>query len=26
MLEYGCQEGNYALPNELKAGKVAETK
>jgi hypothetical protein len=26
MLEYGCQEGNYALPNELKAGKVAEAK
>jgi len=26
MLEYGCQEGNYALPNELKAGRVAEAK
>ena len=22
MLEYGCQEGNYALPNELRGGKV----
>ena len=22
MLEYGCQEGNYALPNELRAGKA----
>jgi len=22
LLEYGCQEGNYALPNELRAGKV----
>ena len=22
MLEYGCQEGNYALPNELRAGKT----
>jgi hypothetical protein len=25
MLEYGCQEGNYALPNELRAGKVSGT-
>ena len=24
MLEYGCQEGNYALPNELRAGKAIQ--
>jgi hypothetical protein len=24
LLEYGCHEGNYAIPNELKAGRAAE--
>jgi hypothetical protein len=24
MLEYGCQEGNYALPNELRAGRALQ--
>jgi hypothetical protein len=24
MLEYACHEGNYAIPNELKAGRAAE--
>jgi hypothetical protein len=24
MLEYGCHEGNYAIPNELRAGRAAD--
>jgi len=26
MLEYACHEGNMSLPNELQAGRAAQTK